>query len=254
MLQARLPRNILSDCRYLAWSHTCSAALHILLLCDEKEQANALFRKVGMKFAAWNYTKCMRKTRSIVSIRKEKLMRKVLKVVESIGKVLMWVAIVALIIMVGVTFADIILKQFFSRPVTGSIELTRMMLICMSVAFMSAMVNKRHVSVGLFVGRLRRKGQIFFDTISYSLSTAICLVICHQSFVVMLLRMDQGKLYTVLRIPTWPFYMIFSIAMLFFAVAIVVYLIDIYLDKTRYAPVELESEKIGASEKGGAKI
>ena len=163
------------------------------------------------------------------------VMEMILKVIKILGRVMSCISVIALLVMVFITVADIFLKQIFAAPVPGAIEITRMMMVCMTPTFISALVEKRHVCVGIFIDKLGRGGQLIFDTFGYLASAVLCALMCYQGFIDMSKKMTQRQVYSMLRIPTWPFYLIFAIAMGLFAVSILIYLIDIYLNKDRYA-------------------
>jgi len=160
--------------------------------------------------------------------------KRVLRVTEITGNILIVFSVAALLVMLFITIVDVIMRNIFNSPVVGAIEIARMMMICMCPSFVAAMVNKRHISVGMFVDKLGRNGQIAFDTVSYLASSAICGFISYQGFVDMLRRITRGDVYTMLRIPVWPFMMLFAVAMGVFSIVIIIYLVDIYLDKTKY--------------------
>lgn len=162
-------------------------------------------------------------------------MDRIIRYSTGLGKVLSWVAVAALLIMIGVTLADVFLRLVFTSPITGAVEIVRMMMVCMSPAFVAALFANRHVSVGLVVDNLSRKAQLAFDVFGYGLSAIICGVICYQGFVDMARKMAQNQVYTMLKIPTWPFFLIFAIAMGLLAIAIIIKLIDNFNDKDKYA-------------------
>ena len=105
----------------------------------------------------------------------------------------------------------------------------------MSPAFVGALLEHRHVSVGLVVDRFGRKGQMAFDTFGYLLSFGLCAIFCYQGFVELFKKMAQKQVYTMLKIPTWPFYLIFAVSMGVFAIVVLVQLIYNYWDKSVYA-------------------
>lgn len=158
-------------------------------------------------------------------------MRKVIKAVSVIGDALTLVAIAALIVMICVTVADIFLKNLFKAPIPGAVEITRMMMVCITPSFVSALFAGRHVNVGLFVDKLGRKGQLAFDTFGYLMTAAICGIICYQGFIDMSKKIAQSQVYTILKWPTWPFYAIFAVSMGFFGLAIIIKLIDNFISK-----------------------
>lgn len=175
----------------------------------------------------------------------------VLRVTEMVGKIVVVVSIAALLVMLFTTFIDIILRTFFKAPIPGAVEIVRMMMICMCPAFIAALVEKRHISVGVFVDKLGRKGQMAFDTVGYLASAVICALISYQGFMETSTRMTRGDVYTILRIPVWPFMLLFAVSMGLFAISIVIYLVDIYVDKDRYATPPLTETELPVEDVGG---
>ena len=168
-------------------------------------------------------------------------MKTVMRVCNIVAKVLNVIAIIALMVMICITLADVFMRLFFTAPITGAVEITRMMMITMSPAFVGALLQHRHVSVGLIVDRFGRKGQLAFDTFGYLLTCALCAIFCYQGFVEMFKKMNQKQVYTMLKIPTWPFYLIFAVSMGIFAIVVLIQLIYNYWDKDVYAkPVSSE--------------
>ena len=153
-------------------------------------------------------------------------MKRVLKVFDCIGNVLNIISIGALLVMIGLTIADVFLRLFFKAPITGTVEIVRMMMITMSPVFVSALLLGRHVDVGIFVEKFSVKVQFAFAIFGHVISAFLCTMMAYQAFVEVLRKMAQHQVYTMLKIPTWPFYAIFGVAMWFFAAAIVVKLIE----------------------------
>ncbi|MGI6730723.1 MAG: TRAP transporter small permease [Anaerovoracaceae bacterium] len=164
-------------------------------------------------------------------------MKKIMAISLGVGKAASWVSIAALIVMIFVTLADIFMSNLFSKPITGAIEIVRMMMVCMSPAFITALFQERHVQVGLFIDNLSRKAQLAFDTFGYVLTAILCAIMCYQGLMDMSTKMAQNQSYTMLKIPTWPFYALFAVSMGLLAIGIIVKLISHFHDKERYVAV-----------------
>lgn len=172
-------------------------------------------------------------------------MKTVMKFFDAVAKVLNVIAIIALLVMICITIIDVFMRLLFTSPITGAVEITRMMMVTMSPAFVGALLQHRHVSVGLLVDRFGRKGQLAFDTFGYILSSALCAIFCYQGFVEMFKKMNQKQVYTMLKIPTWPFYLIFSVSMGIFAIVVLVQLAYNYWDKDLYTKPASSGENGG---------
>jgi len=162
-------------------------------------------------------------------------MKTVMRICNIAAKIMNVIAIIALLVMICVTIADVFMRLFFTAPITGAVEITRMMMVTMSPAFVGALLEHRHVCVGLIVDRFGRKGQLAFDIFGYILSFGLCAIYCYQGFVELFKKMAQKQVYTMLKIPTWPFYLVFAVSMGIFAIVILVQLINNIYDKSVYA-------------------
>lgn len=169
-------------------------------------------------------------------------MKKLEKILNIVGNVLAAVAVLALIVMVGITLVDVFMRVVFNLPVTGAIEIVRMMMVCMSPAFVAVLMKNRHVNVGLIVDNFGRKGQIVFDVVGYLLSAALCEVMCYQGIIETMRKISQNHVYTSLKMPTWPFYLLFAISMGIFGVSIIGKLILNIADKDHYNPPPMPVE------------
>ena len=171
-------------------------------------------------------------------------MKKVIYVTELISKWFCLFSVAALLVMVFVTIADVFLRNFFNSPLTGSVEIARMMFICMSPAFVYTLIKRRHIQIPLFVDLLGRKGQLAFDTFGYLATAAICGMMFYRGILLTFTRRAQNHVYSMLKIPTWPFILLFAVAMGIFALVILICLVDNFLDKNRY--VKKPKRELGA--------
>lgn len=169
-------------------------------------------------------------------------MTKLINAFKKIGTALSFISIAALLVMVGLTIADVFMRTLFKAPITGTVEIARMMMVTMTPCFVAVLMRDMHVDVGLVVDKMKPKAQLAFAAFGHILSAIVCALMCYQGFIDMSKKMAQHQVYTMLKIPTWPFYMIFAIAMGFFAVAIVVKLIDKIVRKDVVVPEAAEEE------------
>ena len=146
-----------------------------------------------------------------------------------------WFSVAALLVMISITLVDVFLRFFFNSPIVGATEIARMMMICLSPAFAKVMLNGNHVKVGAVVDLFGRKGQLAFDTFGHLAAAAICGLMSYQAIIDMQRRMAQSWVYTLLKIPAWPFYAMFAFAMGLFTIAIIIKLISNFADKELYA-------------------
>jgi len=161
-------------------------------------------------------------------------MKIVTKIVVFIARVFAGVSMLALLVMLLITLADVTMRSFFNSPIVGTVEIARMMMICMVPGFVLALFEKRHLAVEFIVEKFGRVGQLIFDVFGYLISAGICGLMCYQGFMDMLRVINQNRLYSQLYFPTWPFYCTYAVSMGFFALAILITLINNFLDKDLY--------------------
>ena len=161
-------------------------------------------------------------------------MKKVMYVTELVSRWFCIFSVAALLVMLFITIADVFLRTVFNSPLVGSVEISRMMLICMSPAFVYALIQKRHIQVPILVDQFGRKVQLAFDTFGYLATASLCGLMSYRGILLTFTRREQGHVYSMLRIPTWPFILLFAVAMGVFTLVIVICLIDNFADKDRY--------------------
>ena len=140
-------------------------------------------------------------------------MTKVINAFKKIGTALSVISIAALLVMVCLTIADVFLRTFFKAPITGTVEIARMMMVTMTPCFVAVLMRNQHVDVGLVVDKFKPAVQLGFAIFGHVLSAIVCGLMSYQGFMDMTKKMSQHQVYTMLKLPTWPFYMIFAIAM-----------------------------------------
>ena len=169
-------------------------------------------------------------------------MKKVMKVVTIVGNILAGFSMLALLILLAITIADVVMRYFFRSPITGTVEIARMMMVCMVPAFVVALIEKRHIAVGFIVDMFGRKVQLAFDTVGYLLGAILMGLMSYQGFIDTYRRLSGRHVYTMLRIPTWPFYMLFTVSVGVLAIVIIICLVDNFLNKDLYVKVPRKEE------------
>lgn len=163
-------------------------------------------------------------------------MKTVNKAAKLISNFLNIISIVAVLAMLVLVVADVVLRALFKSPIIGATEIVRMMMICITPSFVCAVVEDQHIKVGLIVDRLGRKGQIVVDIITLLLTAAICALISWQAFVYTRYAIKFKEYYSLLKIPKWPFELIFCIAMAATALLVLWYMVVKIKDPDYFKP------------------
>lgn len=163
-------------------------------------------------------------------------MKKSMKVAKVISDILNIISVLAVLAMLVLVVADVILRAGFDKPIIGAVEIVRMLMICIAPSFVCAVIEDKHIKVGLIMDRLGRKGQLVVDIITLLLTSGICALMSWQAWVYTEYAIKYNEYYSLLKIPKWPFELVFCIALGFTALAVLYYLVVRIIDPEVYAP------------------
>jgi len=138
----------------------------------------------------------------------------------------MGIAIVSVIVMLLLICANIFMRYIMRLPINGAFELTQMLMICITTSIACCVFEGQHVWIDLLTQKLSFRVQVILDLITLIASAIITALISWRAYEAMLYSISNKRVYSTLRIPQWPFQLIFCLAMGFTALAILVYLID----------------------------
>lgn len=150
------------------------------------------------------------------------------------GKIVTWLTRLAIVVaalnlatMVLITFADVTLRYFFSRPIVGSAELTQYLMI--GTGFLGlgiCALEKQHIKVELLVEHFPRRGQRVIDIINYIVVIGLSVILGWQSYAQSLVAKMLNLSGQMTHIPQYPFYWIVTFGYLLLAVAALLLLVQ----------------------------
>jgi TRAP-type C4-dicarboxylate transport system permease small subunit len=120
-----------------------------------------------------------------------------------------YIATVFLGLMMLLTVADVFMRFFFNAPITGTTEITQLMMVI--VVFLSLPwggVTGSHVKVDLIVARFGRKTRAIFDLVTLLLSLFIFAIIAWRSLIE---SMQIETTTSLIGVPLAPFYYILTL-------------------------------------------
>ncbi len=122
------------------------------------------------------------------------------------------------------TVANVILRDFFDKPIMGTPELSEfMMVLVVFLALAWCAVTRKHVKVELIVNRFSPRLQAILNGITLLLTLGVFVIITWQSALESMVVYDTTSL---LRIPHTPFYWIMTFGLGLFCLSIVVLIIE----------------------------
>ena len=123
-----------------------------------------------------------------------------------ISGVMEWIGIFAFLLMMGITFADVIGAKLFRTPVFGSIDVVMLaQLVAVSFAASMTLIAGRHVQVEFFVRLLPERLQVILDCIVHLLGFTLSVLIVWHLFIYGYSFQTGGEESATAQIPLFPF-------------------------------------------------
>lgn len=145
-----------------------------------------------------------------------------------------WVGGVALVLMTGVTVADVVLRNLFSTVVPGGMEMNGLLMVLVALSTLGVVELARgHIRVDMLLQLLPDRARL--PTIAGGLLLTLGTIAITASEILK----ETGRLIDdhivtgVLKVPEWPFALIAAIFMLLFAATLLVNLIVALRDVAR---------------------
>lgn len=149
-----------------------------------------------------------------------------MKFIHALSRYAGYIATVVLGLMMLLTVADVSMRYFFNSPITGTTEITQLMMVI--VVFLSLPwggVTGSHVKVDLFVRRFGRKTRAIFDVVTLLLSLFIFAVIAWRS---LLESMQIETTTSLIGVPHAPFYYILTLGFVLLTFVVVTLIVDAF--------------------------
>jgi TRAP-type C4-dicarboxylate transport system permease small subunit len=132
------------------------------------------------------------------------------KIIHGLTNGVSFIGMFLLIPMMLLTAVDVIGRTFYSRPISGAVELSSYMMaifILLGVAYTHQV--KGHVRVTMLVSRIPKRAANLLDILTTLLSLFIIGIVAWQGWVV---GMEERTVSDMLRIPQYPFRLLVSLA------------------------------------------
>ena len=147
-----------------------------------------------------------------------------MKIVRTINRVMGYVASGFLIILMLLTVVDVFLRYFFNSPLTGTTEISQlMMIIIVFPALGWAAIDRAHIRVDLLVNQLPNRPKALFSSITLLIALGIYIIIAWRSFLESAVVNRQTSL---INLPFAPFYWLMSVSLAVFCLAILALIIE----------------------------
>ena len=154
---------------------------------------------------------------------------------EKITKAIAWISFVCVAAMMLMNVVDVIIGYLFSKHILGAYELTQRLLMCaVFTSFAYGQSKKTHINMTIVIAKFPRALRFIIFTFMSILSVLAAGAMTYAAAVQTGVAFSTGYLTEVLYIPLWPFYLVETLAMAVFTLALiydtVLYVISIFRD------------------------
>ena len=136
-----------------------------------------------------------------------------------------WVATISFIcvvVMMLMNVADVIIAFLFQTHILGAYELTQRLLMCaVFTAFAYGQSKKSHINMTIIIVHFPRPLRFIIFSLMGVLSVIAAGAMTYAAAVQTGVAVNAGYMTEVLYIPLWPFYVIETVAMALFTLALI---------------------------------
>ena len=141
-------------------------------------------------------------------------------------RVALYFGMAAVILLMLITVVHSVGRYVFDKPVPGIIELSGYLLV-MAVFLIAAyaMINKRHITIGLLIDNRSVRTQAIIDSITFFMAFLFTSAASWQTLLQGSYMMKQGQASAILHIPNFPFYYVVGAGWFLFSLALLIHLV-----------------------------
>ena len=155
--------------------------------------------------------------------------------IEKVTKGVAWISFVCVVVMMLMNVVDVIIVYLFSKHILGAYELTQRLLMCaVFTAFAYGQSKKTHINMTIVIAKFPRAVRFVIFTVMSILSVLAAGAMTYAAGVQTGVAISTGYMTEVLYIPLWPFYVVETVAMAIFTLALIydtiLYVVAIFRD------------------------
>ena len=145
-----------------------------------------------------------------------------MKLLNLVCRILAMVGVALVIPMMLLIIADVILRSFFSLPITGTAEIACLMLVCMSLGMAWCAIDDRHLKIEILMSLFPQRIQAIIDCITILVGLFIVIIMVWRNMVAALWKYEIGQVASILLpIPLFPFHMVLVLGLVVMCLAMI---------------------------------
>ena len=148
------------------------------------------------------------------------------KIVRIFVKIFMYISIAAVSLLLGLTVADVFLRLVFKAPITGVIEISQVLLVSIMASMGAVIIEKRNIEVRVVVEAVSPKVALGMEIVTLLMSIGYFFLVGWQTLESVKFSLQFNIVYSMLRLPQWPFMLLLGASFTVCGFAAVVYLMN----------------------------
>ncbi|WP_299023505.1 TRAP transporter small permease [uncultured Sulfitobacter sp.] len=154
------------------------------------------------------------------------MLRGIEKLVRRTVLLLGWLAAVLLAAIMGLTFVDVIGRNFLGRSVLGTVETVSLMMGALVFCGLAVTeLHRRHIVVETFQGIFPKPVRRISVIANSALAVGVSWLLLEQLFVKTVSVFTEGEFTMILKLPYWPASILMLVGLALFFVLLVLRLI-----------------------------
>jgi TRAP-type C4-dicarboxylate transport system permease small subunit len=137
-----------------------------------------------------------------------------MKAVRSVINIFIYIAVAAIVVMLAITFLDVVFRLLFARPIVGATEVCEILMAVMLTAMGGSLLAGKTVQVDVMLDALPRKASFTIDRIVLIITAAYCFLVGYSTILNGRFSMVSSRSYTFIGVPQWPFLMLLGFSFL----------------------------------------
>ncbi len=147
--------------------------------------------------------------------------------VEWAVRVLTGLSILALALVLAVTFIGVIMRYVFSAPILGSNEIIQLASVALVMLAMPLATQQDiHIRVDVFDTHIGAIGRFAGDLLSRLVAGFILVILAWRSWAKMIDAAEFGDATNMLQIPLWPFFGLLALGAALYVIVLALQIID----------------------------
>lgn len=154
-------------------------------------------------------------------------MGSVATMIRQAAKLLAWFASATLVLIMALTFVDVVGRNFFGRALIGTVESVELLMgILVFSGLALTEIQRKHIVIETFQGLLNNSLKRMSVFVNLILAVGIAALLMRQLVIKTIEIFEEQEHTQILEIPYWPTAVVMSVGMILFVLVLMLRLVQ----------------------------